>query len=465
MIKQFNRELYQVKNDLLNDTLKSDVKYHNWIQIHRKQIFPTKFEHFDVYKHPQNYIKPMIYMCLEIEKNETKLFQFLPLRNDMIPKYIPIDTKSIIELLLENDKQKYLKDIEGSKNYLWNQYFNLSNKIFKQKNYFFDYRISTDGLSVSIQFIHKSFLEEENNKKHKMKEAKQHEIKKQKTNKQKIEKHMEYPYLEELNDEQLKKLKNTKWVVVDPGKRCLLYMKSNEGETFRYTNKRRMKETKRLKYGRLLKNHKNKNQILEIEKELAKYNSKSCNYEKFKEFIIHKNQINEILLEKYQNEIFRKYKWYAYINKKRSESNLINEIKKKFGKNTILIYGDWSVGKQMKNYISTPNIGIKRKLNEQFTIYSIDEFRTSILNYKTEEKCENMYLPDKKGVIRKIHSILTCQTENKRMECINRDENAVRNLMKLVNYYLENKERPIKYQRNYELKDDNPILGVKCHHA
>jgi hypothetical protein len=63
---------------------------------------------------------------------------------------------------------------------------------------------------------------------------------------------------------------------------------------------------------------------------------------------------------------------------------------------------------------------------------------------KTEEKCENLYLPDKKGIVRSIHSILTYQTENNRMGCINRDENATNNMIKLVNYFIENKDRPNK---------------------
>ena len=80
------------------------------------------------------------------------------------------------------------------------------------------------------------------------------------------------------------------------------------------------------------------------------------------------------------------------------------------------MYGDWSQGKQMRNFISTPMIGLKRKLRERFKIYNIDEFRrkrlvrfnsprTSCLNYKTETKCKNLYLPDKKGKLRKLHSV------------------------------------------------------------
>ena len=124
-----------------------------------------------------------------------------------------------------------------------------------------------------------------------------------------------------------------------------------------------------------------------------------------------KNRINNELMEKYSAKIFRQYKWYGFINRKKAETNLINSIKETFKNDKkqlpILIYGDWSIGRQMKNYISTPNIGLKRKLAEYFKIYSIDEFRTSLLNYKTEDVNENLYLPDKTGEMRKMHAILT----------------------------------------------------------
>ena len=160
-------------------------------------------------------------------------------------------------------------------------------------------------------------------------------------------------------------------------------------------------------------------------------------------------------MESYKKDIFRKYKWYSYINKKHAETNLVREIKTTFGKDVKLIMGDWS-DKLKKSpcklkYISTPNISLKRKLKEHFTIYNLDEFRTSCLNYKTEERCKNIYLPDKKGIYRKIHSILTFQTESKRLGCINRDENAVNNMIKIVNSYLLDKTRPEKFRRDYKM--------------
>jgi hypothetical protein len=49
----------------------------------------------------------------------------------------------------------------------------------------------------------------------------------------------------------------------------------------------------------------------------------------------------------------------------------------------------------MSNFISTPNIALKRKLRERFKIYNIDEFRTSCINNKTEEESDNLWLPGK----------------------------------------------------------------------
>ena len=50
------------------------------------------------------------------------------------------------------DKNDYLSDIDGTKDDLWNKYFDIKNPIFKQKNYQFDYKISTDCFGISIQF-------------------------------------------------------------------------------------------------------------------------------------------------------------------------------------------------------------------------------------------------------------------------------------------------------------------------
>ena len=100
----------------------------------------------------------------------------------------------------------------------------------------------------------------------------------------------------------------------------------------------------------------------------------------------------------------------------------------------------------MRNFISTPNLGLKRKLAERFKIYSIDEFRTSKLCYKNESECENLYLPDVEGNIRKLHPVLTYRIGSE-TGCINRDKNAVNNFRKLTEHWLKTGERMKEYTR------------------
>jgi hypothetical protein len=478
--KQFYKELQQVKNDIINDAkiLTCDEKYHTWLNENRYKIVPENYDtsyFYDIKVNPQKYLKHMIFMNLQLEEMNTKMFQFFPLQTHLIPRHIQIDTKSLVELLIDTDKKQYFDNIETNKEKLWNTFF----KLHHMNKYVFDYTIITDGYSVSFRFLHTDFVNEARIKKDKMKNGKklmkgltdeEKEIKKQekqvqqnklkdenrkrreleKNEKKETKKEVlhEFPYIDEVSKDFL----DGKHLFIDPGKRSLLTMMDDDGNYFSYTNKQRIKETKRIKYSSLLKNYKDKQHITEIENTLSLFNSKTCDIEKFKEYIKEKLKVNDAISKLYQDEKFRKYKWYSYINTKRTEDNMLNKIENKYGKDIKIIIGDWSIGKQMRNFISTPNLSIKRKLNTRFEVYNIDEFRTSCLNYKTEELCNNLYLPDKRNIERKMHSILTFKMENKRKGCINRDKNGCKNIQKVFNHYIETGERPEKYKRDYKFQ-------------
>jgi hypothetical protein len=500
--KQLYKELNLVKNDIINNTLTCDNKYHIWLNENRYKIVPEHFDisyHYDIKISPYKYLKNMIFMCLELEKIERKSFQFFPIQTNSIPRHIQIDTKSLVELFIDTKKHQDLLNIwindnkdknktkanlytclDENKEFIWITFFDVKQKL---KNYAFDYTIITDGYTVSIRFINNNYIEFENNKKNKMRTARQAlkgltkeqkekiredkkllqreqlKIKKFENNtkenntSKKIDEIPEFFYIDEIPKENL----NGKHIFIDPGKKCLLSMMDDDGNFFSYTNRMYLKETKRLKYQALLKNHKTKVGITEIEEilEKQKLNSKTCDLKKFETYVNAKIEANKKLISLYQDLKFRQYKWYSYINKKRAQDNMLNKISKKFSDIHIIIIGDWSIGKQMRNFISTPNLTLKRKLKERFKIYNIDEFRTSCLCYKTEELCENLYLKfekDPKQKERKIHSILTYQMENKRKGCINRDKNGCKNIQKIFNNYIETGERPVRYRRDYTLQ-------------
>jgi hypothetical protein len=517
----------KVKSDLINNENKSDVCFHNWINTNRNNIFPNidsldeeykdKGYYYDIKVNPQRYLKHMIWMSLEIEKLDKKMFQFFPLQNNIIPKFIGIDTMSIVNLFVETDNAKYQSNLSLYTDKLWSDYFNINQKL---KGYTFDNMIYTDGHSVSLRFISNNCIINKINKHVNMKKGKEQnkgltkEEKKEKRKKlekkkkedkvnkifecicgtiisegnkshKKSKKHIQYlkdndleedciiefPYITEIKD---KTELEGKHIFIDPGKIGLFTMLDDNDKRLTYSNKQRMKGTRRLKYNSKLKRYKDKNEITEIENILSKYNSKTCNMSNFIEYIGEKIRINELLYKKYEATIFRQYKFYSYINTKRTESKMLNIIEKEYGKDSSIIIGDWSVGKHMRNFISTPNIGLKRKLKERFKVYNIDEFRTSCLHHKTENRVKNMYVKDwykdkikrpytkeqiniieKNKKLRRLHSVLTYKMENNRLGCINRDYNGCLNIRKIFNEYMRTGERPWAYSRQNVLTPEN----------
>lgn len=526
--KEIFKELNCLKNDIINNTTTCVPKYHQWLLENRNKIVPSDYDtsyYYDLKINPQKYLKYMIFMISELEKITTtsivkdkitrekkeishslKLFQFFPLQTDIITKHVVIDTASLIDLLIPENKKEFLDNIMDSKEEIWSRVFYINSKKLRLRKYLFDYTIITDGYSVSLRFLHRDQYFQEQTKKTNKQEGKRNligltkeekmKIREEKSNKQEEIKQdkkkirdrknkEQIEYEKTLTKEQLKELKDFRKeeqtrkqiteqefqyiedvpkefltkeinpIFIDPGKRALLTMLCNN-KFLSYTNRERLSETKRLKYQNILKNLKLKLGITDVENLLSNYNSKTSSLTKFKEYIKQKLFVNEKLFEKYKDIKFRQYKWYSYINRRRSEDNILNKIEKTFKdqeKETIIIIGDWSIGKQMSNFISTPNLTIKRKLKERFKVYNIDEFRTSCLNSKTEEYCDNLYLPDKIGKVRKIHSILTFKMENQRKGCINRDKNGCLNIKKIFDSYIKDGTRPLRYQRSYKIED------------
>jgi hypothetical protein len=298
--------------------------------------------------------------------------------------------------------------------------------------------------------------------------------------KKKIENEMIYIFRERKNEiikvdnmslKTLKILDKMNWVLIDPGMNSLLTMMSKDGKInmsyskCEYLNKTKRKET--LKKIEKIK----KEKIIKIENELTKEQTRlktSNTYKTFNKYFTLKMKIHSELVSLYNEPKLNKLKWYSFINEKRSETDLVNKIKSKFGNDAVLIIGDWSMNKKGVKSISTPNKKFERVLNKNFLMLKINEFRTSIIDNKSELKCENLILKEinyknmniksvysleklksknkekYEKVIsnKKIHKILTCKTSEKSMKYINRDKNAVKNMLKIVLSYIKTNKKP-----------------------
>ena len=536
--KELTQEINKVKKDLTSfNELESDKKYHKWILEQKKLIYElkSKFEedniYYDLKVKPQDYLKSMFYICGELEKvynqikkhNESikeedeekkkkqiRLFNVIPLRTNIIGKFITLDSCSLISNFLDKSlktdegKEKNIndnkeknnndnKEIKNSQKYknrdiggnvhnidnynykqndnqklLWDYFFRTNKRVFKKNKYQFNYMIKTDGVSVSILFVRV--------------DDKGIFVKKQKGKKYKGQTDCEYIEKAELTEEQ----KKMKIITIDPNDGGdLIYCGSKdengELETFRYTQNQRRLETRTKKYMKITEKVNtetkiNNKTIKQIESILSVLNSKTVNYEEFKKYVLEKNKVNKILYAHYQQEFFRKFKLNKYINMQKSEAKMIENFKNKFGTpdKVIIVFGDHDKGSHNMKGLE-PSICKKfRRIfkNAVYKVFLINEFRTSKLCNCCHQELDKFLTrasnkPKDKKNNKKIlvngllkHTVSNPEGElNQIPLCTiihNRDKNAVQNMLYIVEHIKKTGSRPEAYTRKEVETNSSP---------
>ena len=430
--------LFQFKKQLLECNDKTEIMFNDWKTTHLSNILPTEIKksiHYDIKVRPFEYLKGMLYMNEILEKQENKLFQPLPLRNNIIPKHMILDTASIINLFCpEKDlngnkvkKGELLSKLKDNQFNIWNNFLNLKNRVFKNKHYQFHNQIQTDGISCSLLFIRKDL-------KDKKWGAKVPTLLVQ-----------DFYNIEDLSREQLDNLKDRNIVGLDPGKRSLVYMMDKNGNKLQYTAPQRKRESKAKTNQRILLEERKRNGIIEKETDLSLQNSKSVNYNKFKRYLVEKDKLNKETIEFYKKDTWRKMKFRQYSYGKKSIDKFLNMIKETFGENILIGYGNWSRSTQMKHFMPTMNKGLRKLIHKKYDTITINEYNTSKKCCDCNKDLE--YYKDKEG--KKVFRLLKCSEcvscENKKIVFRTRDANSAINIMKLAKCWIEKQERPYEF--------------------
>ena len=134
--------------------------------------------------------------------------------------------------------------------------------------------------------------------------------------------------------------------------------------------------------------------LKDIEKELCNFNSNSCDHKEFLNYVIKRTEYVKKVELQYDMTFLQKLRWYEYIDKVRHENNLVKQIGDVFGKDIILILGDWSNNGSI-HFKPTPGIALRRKLAQHFTVYLIDEYLTSAIHNVHHVRCDNLTVPIK----------------------------------------------------------------------
>jgi len=392
---------------------------------------------------------------LPVEKRHQmqKLYQVLPQRTNVVPKYIAIDTLTVRKIFIPKGKTQLYKETinDESKKKTWKLGFS---KLYEKKNkkllecgeYRFNNIIYTDGYAVSVIQTRKGAEKRDPN----------YKIKRAKVRKKKFEN------IDELSKKKLKELKNYELVGIDPGKRNILTMinyaeESKDRKKLIYTSQQRQVECLH-KYTEKIFERRKTHKVQEQEELISNNNCKSSYVKSFSKYIRVKNEANKKeLLKHYSTDIFRKYKWKTYIHMQKSEAKLVNNIKKTYGteKEICLVYGNWSQSKQIANHYSTPNIGTIKMLGHNFKVLLVDE-------YKTSKLCCNCNSENEKFMVRKnprpyktdnitLNSLLRC----KNVKCnkfYDRDVNGASNILNLALHHIKSNERKDKFRRKSNIQ-------------
>ncbi len=453
-IFKLKKAIYENKLDDIPEKLKE------WFNLHKNKLLPSEFNKsiaYDCQVNPFKYLQYSFYINeqyeifndmirKQIEESDEenkklncqiiKLFQPLSLRKSCIPKYITIDTATIINMFSEKgQKGKLLQSLKENKQLVWDKFFRMDKRIFSQsKEYLFNYTIQTDGIGTSLLFKHISIKDKKYGGKVKTVDNSIH-------------------YIDELSNNQLDILKTKKIICGDPGKKYLLYMIDDEGNELKYSCMQRDTESLAKRNRRIkITNKKQNTQLIDDETELSKYLSTTVNYNKFKDFIKAKHNTNEKTKTFYENELYRKIIWRTKTYRQKSEDKFLNNIENSFGnkKDIIICIGDWSnkQGSCIRGP-STMGFGLKRLVAKKYTTLLINEYNTSkkccncwqdVENIKINGNSKFRLLGCKNC---KVNNIGSPEDEHKSMfqsySFLTRDKNSCINMLSIAKHIIYNK--------------------------
>lgn len=412
--------------------------------------------------------RALLQMCFHYDCLKSIVYDFFSTKNQMYFN-LPPDKQFRISLKL---LQVGIAKVEYIKKDLWQLFFNMN--LLKK----FRYTLGTDGYGVSIL----------------SKEPGSTTGSKRKNcgNKQSI------PYVHHLSQDDKKMYQQSIMVGIDPNKRDLIYCcadaqlnnsSSNPKKsfsTFRYTQPQARKE-RSLTTFKTKRNGIKTDDIFAAENILSLQNSKALDVTGFKDYLKAYSLAFNTLRNHYGRMEFRKWRFHGFIKTQRSEANMVNRFKAKYGNDVIIGFGDWSShGRHLRGLEPTKSSGMRKIFQRAgIPIVLVDEYRTSkmcsscrIHDARLDKTYRKTFKPSKTdgkmdfhdklmndGVDYTIRVATMVQTgRHKVLQCgkcktvWNRDFNAAKNILNILKSNIMGDIRPMYLRRGDNIGINNANL-------
>ena len=381
----------------------------------------------NIVKHSNHFVKIYYWILKEFEKYpDTKgirTFSLLPHKHGFTLSHITIDNAGLLNTLKYIAKKQKVEKVEvescfdvddktfkeNSAEY-WRELFNI--KRYETKNKKFGFTIRTDGKSVVLQ--------------------------------------MTKPKQPERAVSDYRNLHYDNFVGIDPGVRALItsYDRNNEclqvsTKGYRHHSKMIYACKKRVGWYEKWDHYEEWKLIPTIK------TSKTSVMEEYFKFVFPKMQT---FFEFHKEKGFRNLKFTSYCRSKATLAKICKRIGGGKDVKTLVGFGDWSQQHGfVKKHPTAPVKRLKRELRKYCRVVDIDEYKTSqtcslclnpVVLYRNRIRRKVNGVLEPEARLSNIRSVIRCKNNECKLCCMDRDINASKNMLRLLQHQYRREERP-----------------------
>lgn len=236
---------------------------------------------------------------------------------------------------------------------------------------------------------------------------------------------------------------------LDPGRRDLFVATNPSGEKLSCSSREFYEDARYTRSNKTMQGWRNRNPF--VDQSFAGMPTKKiASLEKLKVYTTYVIPRLDRLVEFERVKPYRKLRFRRYKLAKKKLRELCLRLTAVGGHRTLVGFGDWSNGDNIKRHPKGPVKALERELKRHCTVESIDEFRTSKLHANCQRELSKQFSLQKcrDGIVRtrKAYSVLHCRNNGCFGTTVNRDENASRNMLLLLQHRLHG-HRPREFCR------------------
>jgi hypothetical protein len=139
---------------------------------------------------------------------------------------------------------------------------------------------------------------------------------------------------------------------------------------------------------------------------LLVWSSKSTVTEHFEHYLRTRNAVVCELRAFYARPFFRQARYDAFIGRRASEDRFFSKAKTVFGRDAVILYGDWGKKPNIRNQAPSPGVGFRRRMCSHFRVILVHEAYTSSVCPTCETHDLSHPRTDRRG--KEIHHLLRC---------------------------------------------------------